>query len=431
MRVTTSTPHTISAVVGRIGSEGDAVARTPDGDPLYVRGALPGERITVQDLAKRGEGWTGIVAAVPEPSADRVVPPCPHFGPCGGCTLQHWKIDAYRSWKSGLLDDALRRAGFAMPSLQPLAVTPPHARRRMDLAIRRAHGSVVVGLHEPRGTGIVDLQTCVVLHPTLVALIAPLRLMLRDCGGLRREGSAIVNLLDAGPDILLRGDGRLGASDRTALAAFAAMHGIPRISFAERTATPEPACTLRPATTTITGVEVAPAPGAFLQASAEGEAAIAAAVTAHLPKLTKRSRIADLYAGSGTLSFALARHARVDAFEGDAVAVATLRGGANGAGLAGRLTAAVRDLARQPLSAAELSAYAAVVLDPPFAGAQGQIREIAASSAARVIYVSCNPVALSRDAAILRTAGFTPVAATPIDQFLWSARLESVVVLER
>ncbi len=386
----------------------------------------------VRDVARRGEGWTGTLDAVIEPSAERVEPPCPHYPACGGCALQHWAQAPYRAWKSGLLDDALRRAGFDTPLLAPLAATPPGARRRMDLALRRIGTTVTVGLHAPRGADIVDLQTCLVLHPRLVALVAPLREVLRGLSGLRREGSAIVNLLDAGPDLLLRGDAPLRTEDRTALAGFAAAQGIPRIAWAEGNGAPEPACTLRPSVTMVSGVEIAPAPGTFLQASAEGEAAIVAAVTAHLPKkLTGKSRIADLYAGSGTLSFALARHVRVDAFEGEAASVAALQGGANKAGLAGRIVAAVRDLARRPLSAKELSAYVAVVLDPPFAGAPVQVREIAASTVRRVIYVSCSPAALARDAAVLRVAGFRLLAASPIDQFLWSARLESVVALER
>jgi 23S rRNA (uracil1939-C5)-methyltransferase len=396
-----------------------------------VRGALPGERIAVRDLARRGEGWTGTLDAVLEPSVDRVTPPCPHFGTCGGCTLQHWGDAPYRTWKSGLLDDALRRAGYDTPILGPLAITPPGARRRMDLAVRRAGTVITLGLHSARGSDIVDLHTCLVLHPTLVALIAPLRDVLRGLSGLRREGSAVVNLLDSGPDVLLRGEAALRMEDRKALIAFANAHNIPRIAWVEGAGAPEPACTLRPSTTIISGIEVAAAPGAFLQASREGEAAIVAAVTAHMPKLTLKSRIADLYAGSGTLSFALSKHARVDAFEGDASAVATLRGGASKAGLAGRIVATVRDLARQPLSAKEISTYAAVVLDPPFAGAAMQIREIAASKVKRVMYVSCNPIALAREVGVLHDAGFKLLAATPIDQFLWSARLESVVVLGR
>ena len=141
--------------------------------------------------------------------------------------------------------------------------------------------------------------------------------------------------------------------------------------------------------------------------------------------------MAELYAGCGTLTFALAPHMRVAAFEGDLPAFNALRQATNSAGLAGRVETTRRDLARQPLSAKELSAFAVAVLDPPHNGALEQIGQIAASGIGRVIYVSCNPAALARDAKLLNAAGYRLVSATPIDQFLWSARLESVCVFSR
>jgi 23S rRNA (uracil1939-C5)-methyltransferase len=216
------------------------------------------------------------------------------------------------------------------------------------------------------------------------------------------------------------------------LADFARAHGVPRVSWARDKGAPEPVAGLRPAITALSGLSVVPPPGAFLQASAEGEAAIVAAVLDGLPaKLPARARVAELYAGCGTLTFALAGKVRVAAWEGDAPSVAALRGGARQAGLEGRIIATHQDLARRPVLAAEFSPFAAVVLDPPFPGAAAQIAEIAASGVRRVVYVSCNPAALARDAGMLRAAGFNVAAATPIDQFLWSARLEAVVVFSR
>jgi 23S rRNA (uracil1939-C5)-methyltransferase len=184
--------------------------------------------------------------------------------------------------------------------------------------------------------------------------------------------------------------------------------------------------------TRLSGIQVEPPSGAFLQATAEGERAIVEAVLSALPtKLTGRTRVAELYAGCGTLTFALAGRVRVTAFEGDPAAFAALRRGVNQATLGARIEVAQRDLARQPLSAKELSAYAAVVLDPPHAGAAAQMAEIAASGVATVIYVSCNPGTLSRDARVLHAAGYRLAGATAIDQFLWSPRLESVCVFRR
>lgn len=411
--------------IARIGAEGDGIGALASGAPVYVAGALPGELIQARFLARRAEGWVAEADAVLEAAAARAEPPCRHFGACGGCALQHWQDEAYAAWKTSLLIDALRRAGFPEASVGPLARTPPRGRRRMDLALRRNGRTATVGLHRRGRAEVIDLAECPILHPALFALLAPLREALGGLHGLVRDGSALVNLLDAGPDLLLRTDGPLSAADRAALAGFAAVNRLPRVSWALGDAAPETACLLRPATTLLSGVPVEPPPGAFLQASAEGEAAILGAVLAGLPeRMPPRARIVELYAGCGTITFALAARARVQAFEGDAAAHAALRKAAGGR----RVEAIRRDLSRQPVMAAELKGVAAVVLDPPFAGAAGQVTQIAASGVPRVVYVSCHPAALARDARALREAGYRIVAATPVDQFLWSARLESVVV---
>ncbi len=418
--------------ITRIGADGDGVASDADGRALYVPFTLPGESVRTARASKRGEGFAAVAEAILEPSADRVTPPCPHFLHCGGCALQHWRDEPYIAWKSGLLAAALHRAGYADATPAAPVRTLPGRRRRVDLALRRVQGGVEVGLHQSRGAEIVDLTACTVLDPAIAALIAPLRALLSGISALRREGSGIVNLLDSGPDLLLRTDATPSLADRNKLTEFARAHDLPRVSWALNAGETESICALRPATTSLSGVPVAPPPGAFLQAAASAEAAIVAAVIAGLPgKRTAKSRVAELYAGCGTLTFALAPHMRVAAYEGDLPAFNALRQAANQSGLAGRVETTRRDLTRQPLSAKELSAFAAVVLDPPHAGAPEQIGQIAASGIGRVIYVSCNPAALARDARLLHGAGYRLLSATPIDQFLWSARLESVCVFSR
>ena len=407
-----------------MGADGDGVSTLPGGASLFFPDTLPGELVQPGTLTRRGEGWTGD-ATVLEPAADRVVPPCPHFGPCGGCTLQHWRDDSYAAWKAGQVADAMRRMGAAAPDLA-LARTPPAARRRMDLAIRRDGPAIRIGLHRRRSRDIVDMHACPVLHPTLFALIQALRPVLLRLTGLRRDGSAIVNLLDSGPDLLLRTDGDLTAGDRTLLTALANAHGLPRISWAPGLArgsqgSPEPACLLRPATTAFTGIDTVIPPGAFLQASREGEAAIVAAVLAALPPLPAKARIMELFAGCGSITHALATRGRVQAYEGDLAAYTALRRAANP-----RVLATQRDLARQPLQAAELKGAGAIVLDPPHGGALAQMPALAASGVP-VVYVSCNPAALARDGRVLLQSGYRVASVAAIDQFLWSARVESVV----
>lgn len=425
-------PRAGRVTIARIGVEGDGVGRFADGTPAYVPLTLPGEVVTAEPLRTRGDGWLARAAAIEASSESRVVPPCPSFGQCGGCTLQHWRDAEYRAWKAGLLEAALRRAGY--DSLPPVGFVPglPGERRRLDFAIRRDRDRLVLGLHEAGSAAVVDLPHCLVLHPDLTALLAPLRELLPALGAIGREASLVVNLLDSGPDVLLRTDAAVSLADRTVLTDFARAHGVPRLSWALGGALPETLCQFRPAATTLSGVEVRPPPGAFLQAAGEGEAAIVAAVLAGLPpRMTARARLADLYAGCGTLSFALVPRGRVTAFEGDAAASAALQEAANRTGLSGKVESVRRDLARQPLSAKELSSYAAVVLDPPHAGAAAQVAQLAAGRVPVVIYVGCNPATLGRDAAVLRQAGYALSAATAIDQFLWSARLESVCIFHR
>ena len=316
-----------------MGADGDGVSTLPGGMSLFFPDTLPGELVQPGPLSRRGEGWTGD-ATVLEPAADRVAPPCPHFGPCGGCTLQHWRDDSYAAWKLGQVADAVRRMGAPPPPPLDLARTPPAARRRMDLAIRRDGPALRIGLHRRRSRDIVDMHACPVLHPKLFALIQAMRPVLHRLQGLKREASAVVNLLDSGPDLLLRTDAELTAGDRTLLTQLANAHGLPRISWAPGLArgsqgAPEPACLLRPAETGFSGVATIIPPGAFLQASREGEAAIIAAVLAALPPLPSKARILELFAGCGSITHALAARGRVQAYEGDLAAFTALRKAAN------------------------------------------------------------------------------------------------------
>ena len=407
-----------------MGADGDGVAALPGGTSLFLPDTLPGELVQPGALARRGEGWTS-EARVLEPALDRVPPPCPHFGPCGGCTLQHWRDDSYAAWKAAQVGDAMQRMGG--PAL-PVSIsrTPPAVRRRMDLAIRRDGPAVQIGLHRRRSRDIVDMHACPVLHPALFELIQALRPVLRRLQGLKREGSAVVNLLDSGPDLLLRTDAELTSGDRILLTALANAHGLARISWAPGLARgsqgePEPACQLRPAVTALGGVDTPIPPGAFLQASREGETAIVEAVLAALPPLATKARIMELFAGCGSITHALATRARVQAYEGDLAAYTALRRAANP-----RVQAIQRDLARQPLQAAELKGAGAIVLDPPHGGALAQMPALAASGVP-VVYVSCNPAALARDGRVLLQAGYRVASVAAIDQFLWSARVEGVV----
>lgn len=351
---------------------------------------------------------------------------CIHFGVCGGCAVD----DLSAIDKRARLQAALGKAGFDF-AVAPLIEIALGTRRRVDLAVSRSNGAITLGLHQARSKNIVDMTQCALLDPRLVALLAPLRILLRSLEGLRRSGAVVVNWLDHGPDVLLRLDADVTGPDRTKMIGFARAQKLVRISITKEDGEAELVAALSAPVITLSGVAVEPAPGAFLQASMAGEAAILAAVLAGLPKLTPKARIIELYAGIGTLSFALVQHGRVEAYEGAYDAVAAHEVALRKANLGGRMSIAQRDLNRRPLMVADMLKAAALVLDPPYGGAGPQMKNLTAAGVKRIIYVSCNPDALASDAFSLQRAGYQVIAATPIDQFPYSENVESVVVFSK
>lgn len=407
--------HAIRVVA--LGNDGDGIAQTPEGR-IFVSGTVPGDEIV---LAAH-DGTRGTLDHVVIPGADRVPAPCHLFGTCGGCRIQDMALPALLDWKTGRVVESLQHVGFdAIPAPQAHQVSP-HGRRRVDLAFRRVGKQIMLGLHRRRGD-VVDMRECTLLDPTLFALLTPLRTLLHSLPAVHAGGDIQINLLDSGPDLLITMDGTPDANDRRILAQFGKAHGIPRISLQGRP--PETLALTGPVFHHFDDVRVVPPPGAFLQPARAGEAFIKAAVLAGLPRKGLKAGIIELYAGCGTLSFALAEHAKVHAYEGDRAALACLKQASGGT----RVLPALRDLNRQPVMATDLAKAAAIVLDPPHAGAGAQIAQIVAGKPPRIIYVSCNPVALQRDMTPLRHAGYQLDSVTVIDQFLWSAEVESVCVL--
>lgn len=389
-------------------------------------GALPGERVAALVEGRRGEGLAGRLVAVLSPSPDRVPPPCPHVGACGGCALQHLAPAAYAAWKRGLLADALHRAGFPDAAVSHLVPAEPGTRRRAEFALRPG----VVGFHARASAAVVDVPGCLVLAPPLLALAEALRGL--DLPVLRPRAEAQANLTETGLDVVLRTRRRADGAESEGLVRFAETADLARLSL-DCGDGPVPLVLRRPPRLTLGGVAVEPPAGAFLQATAEGERAIVAAVLAALADLPEGARVADLYAGIGTITFPLAARFRVVALEGDGPAAAALSSAARRAGLAPRVAVETRDLSLRPLAGSELTSVEAVVLDPPREGAKVQAQALAAAPASlrRLVYVSCNPAALARDARVLAAGGWRVRHAVPIDQFLWAAHLESVVVFAR
>lgn len=412
--------------VTALGGRGDGLAEY-QGRPVFLPFTLPGDRVRARLTGTRAGGFTAEVLELLVEGPGRAVPPCPHFGPCGGCALQHMADDAYRVWKQGLAAQALARRGLADAPVRPLVQVPPGTRRRTAFAARRVAAGVVLGYHGRTSHGIVDLTACLLLTPALTALFAPLRGLLAEILAPGGRAAAEAVETETGIDLLLRGESPPDLAAREALAAFAERTDLARLSWAgldngALEGPPEPVAQRRPPRVTFGGVAVTPPPGGFLQPTAAGEAVLRDRLLDWLPE--GAARVVELYAGCGSFTFPLAARAKVHAVEGDAAALAALEDGLRRAGLSGRVTAARRDLARAPLDAAELAGADCVVFDPPRSGAREQAAEIARSDVPCVLALSCNPHSFARDARLLVDGGYRLHEVVPLDQFPWSGHVE-------
>ncbi len=399
--------------IDRLGAKGDGIAMR-EGAPVYVPFALPGEQWRVGS-----EGAQRLTDSV-----ERAEPACRHFLQCGGCLAQHMSPTLYRDWKHGLVVEAFRHRGLDA-DVAPVVVVDRNSRRRAFLGVERRGAEVIIGFREEGQHTLVDLAECPVLDPLIVGAVAGLREMARRVMVDRAGGRLVVTKLDHGLDVSFdNGRKDLSPHERAELGVLAQKMRLARLVVGGE----EIVAAGRPVLT-IGGVEVEIAPGLFLQAVPEAERLLADLCIAALPKRAKK--VADLFSGVGTLTFPLARHASVAAYDSDRRAINALAGAMRHAQGLKPVTATVRDLYRDPLSARELAEFDAVVLDPPRAGAADQAERLAKSKVPVVIAVSCNPATLARDARTLIDGGYRMGPVTPIDQFLFSPHVEAVTVFRR
>jgi 23S rRNA (uracil1939-C5)-methyltransferase len=403
--------------IERLGAQGDGLAQGPDG-PLFVPFTLPGELVKV--AAEPGEPRAEALAIL-EPSPERVAPVCQYFGTCGGCALQHIEARAYLAWKREQVIAALASRGLEVPVGEVRAV-PLASRRRAAFTLGRTARGVAFGYRAARSHAIVDIAACPVLNSSIVGRLPKLKSLLAPLLGGKREARVTVTEADQGLDVAVEGI-RPSAGLFAKLAATGARIGAARITIDGESVilAGEPSVTL-------SGAQVRLPPGAFLQASRESDAVLAGLVKSGVGRA---KRVADLFAGIGTFTFALAGSAEVDAFEQDEAAIAALTGAARTTPKLKPVRTFSRDLFRAPLSARELARYDAVVLDPPRAGARAQAEALAASKVPKVVMVSCNPGTCARDLRILVDGGYRITRVVPVDQFLFSPHIELVAVLER
>ena len=380
-------------------------------------------------IAARGDGVTASGRHVPfgvpgdallddgalAPGPHHQEPPCRHFPECGGCQLQHADDEAYRGYLVSRVETALAQHGLST-EIRPPHLSPPNSRRRATLRAFKVSGGAVVGFNVEKSHRIVDMRECHILRPELFALVQPLRDLLGSMLQPKRTAEVHLTLVDGGVDVLLKGVAGEVLSTIEHLTSFAADQRLSRLSV-DHGIGPETIYEPEPATVTLSGARLAFPVGAFLQATADGEMALVKSVR---ETVAGSGAIADLFAGVGT--FALATRA-VYAAEASRDAVSALKQAIPS------MTVEHRDLYRRPLD--ELARYDAVVLDPPRAGAQEQVRALAGSAVRRIAYVSCNPATFARDARLLADGGYVLEWIRPVGQFRWSTHVELAACFSR
>ncbi len=384
----------------RIAARGDGV--TADG--RHVPLAAPGDRL-------REDGGLDL-------GPNHAEPVCRHFPICGGCQLQHLSDSAYADYVRDRVIGGLAGQDVVADAVREAIVSPPRTRRRAALRAARVGRNFQLGFNGQGSHRIVDMEQCEILHPALFALVAPLRALLAPLVGDKRSVQVKLSLVDQGADVLIEG---LGAEDLKAIEAFttfAREQGLARLSL-DNGFGPEAQWEPEPLTITLGGVAVPFAPYAFLQATQEGEAALVAAVR---EAVGDAKTVADLFSGLGTFALALSEGRKIYAAEAARDPLLALKAAAGRAGRA--VLTEHRDLFRRPLMAGDASKFDAVVLDPPRAGAEDQVRELAASTVPVIAYVSCNPATFARDAKKLIASGYRLDWVQPVGQFRWSTHVE-------
>lgn len=417
-----SPPMSVKLKIDRVAGQGDGVAETPAG-PVFVPLSLPGETVLGEVRDGRMDG-----AEIIHASADRIAPVSAQYGDCGGCSLQHWATGPYLDWKRDQVIAALARERIETEVEATVAV-PSGTRRRLALHARRLDdGRVVVGFKARKSWRLVEVTTCPVADPRLVAAFP---ILVKIAAAFLEHPKSAPTLhvtwtldgLDVDVTGIERRSGGLSA-DRQMQAIRAAGEGnLARLSLAGETLVMarQPRVVFGPATVPL------PA-GGFLQAVPEAEEAM----TSRAVAAVKGSKIvADLFCGTGTFTFPLATVARVIAADASAAGITALKAGIGSARGMKPIEAQARDLFRRPMTPFDLRGCEAIVFDPPRAGAIEQTTQIAGTKASGVVGVSCNPQTFARDARVLIDAGFRLEKVTPVDQFLWSSHVELVGVFRR
>jgi 23S rRNA (uracil1939-C5)-methyltransferase len=426
--------------VESLDQEGKGVAHNAGGKVVFIEGALPGERVAYSTYRRKPAFEQARVQSIELPSSQRVTPRCPHFGVCGGCSVQHLELSAQLAVKQRVLEDSLLHLGNVRPEtmLRPVYGSPWGYRRRARLSVRLVErkGGVLVGFHEKRSSFIADMHSCETLTPKLSALLDPLREMIGRLSKPDRLPQIEVSCGEAVDALTLRVLEPLTRGDETILRDFADRHGV---QFWLQPGTP--------ASTTVPfypldapaldytlpdyGIRVPFRPNDFSQVNF-GVNRIMVRRAMQLLDPRSGERIADLFCGLGNFGLPIARlGATVLGLEGSDDLVDRARANAELNGLENIVFKAVDLFRIDEQKLRQLGIFEKMLIDPPREGAIELVKALLDPRPRRIVYVSCNPATLARDAAVLvHVQGYRLKAAGVINMFPHTAHVESIASFE-
>ena len=428
-----------SVIVESLDQEGRGVAHC-DGKVVFIEDALPGEEVEYRAYKKKASYELAELARIRRASAFRVEPRCPHFGVCGGCSLQHLEPTAQVAVKQRVLEDALRHIGKVSPGLilRPIHGLPWHYRYRARLSVRYVakKGGVLVGFHERRSSFIADMGMCAILPPRISALISPLRSLVGSLSMRERIPQIEVAIGESVVVLVLRILAPLAAEDEPLLKAFADEHGIqwwlqPKGPASAHAYYPERMPELSYSLPEF-GLVMPFRPTDFTQVNAAVNRVLVARAIALLDP-RPQERIGDFFCGLGNFTLPIARKgAEALGVEGSRELVARAEANARRNGVVNASFVEMNLFEMTEQSLAGLGYFDKMLIDPPRDGAVELVKALPPSAPSRIIYVSCNPATLARDAAILvHSKGYRLMAAGVANMFPHTTHVESLAWFER
>ena len=421
--------------IDSLDAEGRGVGRNAEGKVVFVEGALPGEEVDFQLLRKKSSFEIGRLTKVLDGASSRQTPRCPHFGVCGGCSLQHTDSRTQLAAKQRWLEENLARIGKVEPeTMLPIVYGEDwHYRRRARLGARYVpkKGGAMVGFREKRSSYITDMRECHVLPAQLSDLISPLRSLVEGLSIRARLPQIEVAVGDNATALVIRHLDPLTAEDCSRLKLFAETHGV---HLWLQPGGPETAHPFHPRESALYyelpeyGVRLEFRPTDFTQVN-HGVNRVLVSRAVRMLDPHPGERVADLFCGLGNFSLPLAaRGAQVIGFEGSKALIERARSNAKSNGL-------VAQFERADLFTAGIERFGPLdklLIDPPREGAVEIVKALAQSWPRRVVYVSCDPATLARDAGVLVHAkGFRLAAAGVVNMFPHTAHVESIALFER